>query len=290
MQIGALGDIHGEFGTVDELMKRHADVPLWLSVGDVASNAGEYFAPAAPLYWIKGNNEDFDFIEAARAGPPLATTLRYLPNGGPHQVGPWRVAALGGTFAPSWYHTPAAALPPSRGRKPTASSLKLGKSRDDKRRHFVRDEVVVCKGLKHVDLFMTHEAPRPFYPAGRRVDAGKTVINEALTGMRRPMFRSETRSRAHVSATDWSIGIGSSMRARVRAARRRSRTLMSVASSTPERNSPIVMTEMPRRSGSRSTRIVRPISLAMKRLVSAIPVVTQEDDLVHVPGLEVVHV
>jgi len=184
MQIGALGDIHGAFDTVDDIMKRHADVPLWISVGDVASNDGEYFTPRAPLYWIKGNNEDFDVVAAAIAGRPPAPMLHYLANGGPHQVGPWRVAALGGTFAPSWYHTPAAALPPSRGRKSAAAPLKLGKSRDDKRRHFVRDEVLVCKSLPNVDVFLTHEAPRPFYPAGRRIDSGKTVINEVLTAMR----------------------------------------------------------------------------------------------------------
>jgi len=184
MQIGALGDIHGEFETVDDLMKRHADVPLWISVGDVASNDGEYFSPRAPLYWIKGNNEDFDVIAAALAGTPPALRLNYLGNGGPYQIGPWRVAALGGTFAPSWYHTPAAALPPSKGRKPMTASIKLGKSRDDKRRHFVRDEVLLCKGLKNIDIFLTHEAPRPFYPAGRRIDSGKTVINEVLTSMR----------------------------------------------------------------------------------------------------------
>ena len=63
-------------------------------------------------------------------------------------------------------------------------SLKLGKSRDDKRRHFVRDEVVACKALTDIDVFLTHEAPRPFYPAGRRIDAGKTVLNEVLTAMR----------------------------------------------------------------------------------------------------------
>jgi hypothetical protein len=40
MQIGALGDIHGEFGIVQELMNRHAEVPLWVQVGDVASNEG----------------------------------------------------------------------------------------------------------------------------------------------------------------------------------------------------------------------------------------------------------
>ena len=184
MVIGALGDIHGAFDTVDSIMTRHPDVPLWISVGDVAANDGEYFTPVAPLYWIKGNNEDFDVVAAAVAGHSPAPTLHYLANGGPHQVGPWRVAALGGTFAPSWYHTRAAALPPSRGPKRNATSIKLGKSRDDKRRHFVRDEVMACKALQDIDVFLTHEAPRPFYPAGRRIDAGKTVINEVLATIR----------------------------------------------------------------------------------------------------------
>ena len=183
MQIGALGDIHGAFDTVQDIMARHPDVQLWVSVGDVASNDGDYFVPITPVHWIKGNNEDFDVVAEATVGRSPAPTLHYLPNGGPHQVGPWRVAALGGTFAPSWYHTQAAQLPPSKGRKATAASLKLGKSRDDKRRHFVRDEVVACKGLKNIDLFLTHEAPRPFYPAGRRIDAGKTVLNDVLAAM-----------------------------------------------------------------------------------------------------------
>ena len=184
MQIGALGDIHGAFDTVDDIMKRHPDVQAWVSVGDVASNEGEYFTPIAPLYWIKGNNEDFDVLAAAAHGErPLPPTLCHLPNGGPYQVGPWRVAALGGTFAPSWYHTPAARLPPSRGSKTAAVSLKLGKSRDDKRRHFVRDEVIALKNLRNIQVLLTHEAPRPFYPAGRRIDAGKTSLNNVLASM-----------------------------------------------------------------------------------------------------------
>ena len=185
MQIGALGDIHGEFETVQSITQRHADVPLWVCVGDVASNDGEYFQPAAPFYFIKGNNEDFDVLAASVKGEPLAPNLHYLKNGGPHIAGPWRIAALGGTFAPSWYNTPASALPPSKGRRASGGgSLKLGKSRDDKRRHFVRDEVVACKALTNIDLFMTHEAPRPFYPAGRRIDAGKTVLNDVLAAMK----------------------------------------------------------------------------------------------------------
>jgi hypothetical protein len=164
-------------------MARHPDVLFWVQVGDVASNDGAYFAPPRPLYWIKGNNEDFDVVAAAMNGTPPSETLCYLHNGGPHRVDGWRVAALGGTFAPSWYHTPVAALPPSRGRRAAGATLKLGKSRDDKRRHFVRDEVNACKALQHIDVFLTHEAARPFYPAGRRIDAGKTVINEVLTAM-----------------------------------------------------------------------------------------------------------
>ncbi len=184
MIIGALGDVHGEFDTVLDIMGRHPDVPLWVCVGDVASNDGAYFSPPLPLYFIKGNNEEFDVIAAAITGRPIAPTLHYLANGGPHLVGPWRVAALGGTFAPSWYNTPASQLPPSKGKKSASASMKLGKSRDDKRRHFVRDEVLACKAVKDVDLFLTHEAPRPFYPAGRRIDAGKTVINDVLAAMK----------------------------------------------------------------------------------------------------------
>jgi hypothetical protein len=125
-------------------------------------------------------------IAAAIEGHPPAPNLNYMRNGRLYHVGPWRVAALGGTFAPSWYHTPAAALPASKGRRPTSSStsVKLGKSRDDKRRHFVKEEVLACKALTGIDVFLTHEAPRPFFPAGKRIDAGKTAINDVLTAMR----------------------------------------------------------------------------------------------------------
>lgn len=184
MQIGALGDVHGAFEAVNDIMARHPEVPLWVQVGDVASNDGSYFVPIRPFYWIKGNNEDFDIVAAASSGESPAPTMHYLPNGGPHPVGPWQVAALGGTFAPSWYHTPAAQLPHAKGSRAHAGTAKLGKSRDDKRRHFVREEVVACKALNGIDVLLTHEAPRPFHPGGRRLDAGKTVINEVLAAIR----------------------------------------------------------------------------------------------------------
>jgi uncharacterized protein len=94
-----------------------------------------------------------------------------------------RVAGLGGTFAPTWYDTRASELP-----SPGARGLQTpGRPRvkDDKRRHFVREEVEACKALREIDVFMTHEAAKPFraFPGGRGPDAGKSQINEILAAM-----------------------------------------------------------------------------------------------------------
>jgi Icc-related predicted phosphoesterase len=64
--------------------------------------------------------------------------------------------------------------------------------RDDKRRHFVREQVEACKRIPGVDVFMTHEAARPFVIVdeprqGRksfRRDAGKPAINDVLASMK----------------------------------------------------------------------------------------------------------
>jgi predicted phosphodiesterase len=178
MLIGAVADIHGNFEALDRAIARHPDVPLWICVGDVASSAGNYPEPRAPLYWIKGNNENFDRIAAWDAGREPAGNLHYIRNGTSVRVGPLMVAGLGGTYAPTWYETPADGLP----RRP----------KDDKRRHFVREEVERCKRLGVVDILMTHEAPRPFIVVDpprpgatpRRREAGKPPINDVLAALR----------------------------------------------------------------------------------------------------------
>jgi uncharacterized protein len=165
---GALGDVHGDFDSVRLIMGRHQEIPFWLSVGDIADAEGRYQAFPAPLHFIKGNNEAFD----ALAGGQLPANLYYLPNGTLRTVGGVRVAGLGGTFAPSWFDTPASTLPHPRKRTSKATELA------DKRRHFVREEVDACKAMDRMDVFMSHEAPRP-YRVGR-MDAGKTPVNEVL--------------------------------------------------------------------------------------------------------------
>jgi calcineurin-like phosphoesterase family protein len=174
MRFGALGDIHGDFDSARRIMRQHPGVPFWVSVGDVAGEHGHYEPVDAPLHFIKGNNENFDRLAAG----DLPANLHYIRNAQLTTGTPGvRVAGLGGTFAPTWYDTQASDLPHPIKSSLTATTLA------DKRRHFVREEVEACRTLRDVDLFLTHEAPRP-YRVGKGIDAGKTPVNEVLAAMR----------------------------------------------------------------------------------------------------------
>ena len=195
MFFGAVGDLHGDFDALDRVMARHPEVAFWVCPGDLAAEDGTYPHPRAPLYWIKGNNEDFDFVAAQPAGAGTLPNLHYIPNGISVQAHGFVLAGLGGTLAPTWYESRAADLP-SRSAKPRSGAGRRGPAReavgagrrapatkDDKRRHFVHEEVEACKALQNVDIFLSHEAARPF-PLPRVKDAGKTPINEVLSAMR----------------------------------------------------------------------------------------------------------
>lgn len=195
MLFGAVGDLHGDFESLNRVMARHADVAFWVCPGDLAAEDGAYPRPRAPLYWIKGNNEDFDFVAAQPAGGGTLPNLHYIPNGLSLQVHGLTLAGLGGTFAPNWYESRAADLPPhasmprsGAGRRADAhEAVGAGRgapgAKNDRRRHFVHEEVDACNALQGVDVFLSHEAARPF-PLPRVRDAGKTPINEVLSKMR----------------------------------------------------------------------------------------------------------
>ena len=170
MVFGAVGDLHGDFDSLDRIIARHPEVAFWVCPGDLAADDGAYPRPGAPLYWIKGNNEDFDFVAAQPPSSGTLPNLHYIPNGFSVQVHGFTLAGLGGTFAPTWYDKP-------------ASALRRLSPRDDRRRHFVHEEVEACKALQGVDVFLSHEAARPF-SLPRVKDAGKTPINEVLSAMR----------------------------------------------------------------------------------------------------------
>jgi hypothetical protein len=170
MFFGAVGDLHGDFDALDRMMARHPEIAFWVCPGDLAADDGAYPQPRAPLYWIKGNNEDFDFVAKQPAGGGTIPNLHYIPNGISVKSHGFTLAGLGGTFAPTWYDK-------------STSELRRLSPKDDRRRHFVQEEVEACKKLQAVDIFLSHEAARPF-PLARVKDAGKTPINEVLTAMR----------------------------------------------------------------------------------------------------------
>ena len=169
--------MHGDFEAARRIMSQHPEAAFWLCVGDVADDQGRYEPLPAAVHFIKGNNEGFDALADGR----LPANLNFLPNAVLRTVDGVRFAGLGGTFAPTWYETAAAALPhPKRG---TSRATELA----DRRRHFVREEVDACARLGSVDVFMTHEAPRPFVvgTGGKRgIDAGKTPVNEVLAALK----------------------------------------------------------------------------------------------------------
>ena len=173
--IGALGDIHGDFAAARRIVARHPEVPIWLCVGDIATDSGIYESIGAPVYWVHGNNDNFDAIAAGE----LPDDLCYIPNGTVVEIGV-RVAALGGTFAPTWYESDPADLPhPKKG---SARATALADAPPLRPRH-----VEACKALRGKSTScLTHEAAKPFRPAagGRGPDAGKAQINEVLAAMK----------------------------------------------------------------------------------------------------------
>ena len=178
MIIGAVADIHGNFDALTRAMARHPEVPLWMCVGDLGQPQRR--VPGDARRRCTGSRATTRTSTGSReweAGRPGAAAPSLHPERHGRAGGPLTVAGLGGTFAPTWFDTPAGALPHT--------------PKDDKRRHFVREEAEACKRLEGVDILMTHEAARPFILVDerggrrepRRRDAGKPAINEVLAAL-----------------------------------------------------------------------------------------------------------
>src|SRR6056297_207010 len=117
---------------------RAADADVALQLGDLL----HYDLPI-PTYFIAGNNEDFDTIDALRHGRVESSAVRnvHLLAGEVAEVEGLRIAGLSGNFAPTQYERPRPNL------------------HGERRRHFVREDVEEVKRLDDVDVLLTHEAP-----------------------------------------------------------------------------------------------------------------------------------
>ena len=171
--VAGVGDIHGRFHRVEAWLDaleqaRGRPVDLVLAVGDVeafrhaddhrrktvkrlmpaefAEYADGARAMKRPLYFIAGNNEDFEALHDAPEGLQLAPNVHYLGRAGLKELHGLRVGYLSGIHAPRFYEQP----------------LKRPRSLDTAKQagYFRAPEVEKVSALRDVDLLLVHEWPR----------------------------------------------------------------------------------------------------------------------------------
>lgn len=136
-----LGDAHASDPDLrDRLLAAYdaADEDVALQVGDLM-----YYDLPIRTYFVAGNNEDFDVIDALRHGRIRSSTVENvrLLESTVVTVDGLLIAGLSGNYAPSKFDQPRSAL------------------YGDRRRHFVSADVERAKQLESVDVFLSHEAP-----------------------------------------------------------------------------------------------------------------------------------
>jgi lariat debranching enzyme len=168
-----VGDIHGRFHRVEAWMDaleaaRGRPVDLVLAVGDVEAfrrpddhrrKAAKRAMPAEfaeyadghqrmkrPLYFIGGNNEDFEALHDTPEGVELAPNVHYLGRAGLRELKGLRIAYLSGIHAPRFFEQPL--------KRPT--SLDTAKQAG----YFRAPEVEKVTSLRDVDILLVHEWPR----------------------------------------------------------------------------------------------------------------------------------
>jgi Icc-related predicted phosphoesterase len=129
-----------------------------LQLGDL-----ECYELPAPTWFVAGNNEDFDVIEALRAGETAGTDNVHLLASTVATVDGVRVAGLSGNHAPTKYDLPRTELSGER------------------RRHFTREDVEQAAALSDVDVLLAHEAPTGLLSYG--YDPGCEHVDELLEAL-----------------------------------------------------------------------------------------------------------
>ncbi|MFB6124576.1 MAG: metallophosphoesterase [Halanaeroarchaeum sp.] len=156
-----LGDAHA-----NKADRRRALFAAYRTSGaDIALQAGDLFYYDLPVetYFVAGNNEDFDVIDALRHGRVRSEGVRnaHLVASEAFDLEGIRVAGLSGNYAPTQFEKPRTEL------------------YEDRRRHFVQADVERALALEDVDVFLAHEAPHGT-PVSEDYDVGCRHIDEIL--------------------------------------------------------------------------------------------------------------
>jgi Icc-related predicted phosphoesterase len=155
-----LGDAHAEQPHRREALRaayRESGAEVALQAGDLG-----WYALPAQTYFVAGNNEDHDVVEALRRGerPPTVSNATLLASSVVTVAG-LRVAGLSGNYAPTRYDHDRSQLVA------------------DRRRHFTHEDVERALELEDVDVFLTHQAPHGL-PVAEEYEVGCTHVDSIL--------------------------------------------------------------------------------------------------------------
>lgn len=145
--------------------------PYRIEEPDVALHVGdlEYYNLPVPTWFVAGNNEDLDVIDALRSDAGSkgvhnahldgVRNANLLVSTGTNINGR-RIAGLSGNYAPTQYEK-------------SRSDLE-----GDRRRHFTHEDVKRAASLEDIDIFLTHEAPTGLFWYG--YDPGCEHVTDLL--------------------------------------------------------------------------------------------------------------
>jgi hypothetical protein len=168
--VGLLGDAHGNFNVIFDIIKNNPNVKRWFQVGDLGGESVSYPAFPSIFHFIQGNHENWDYIESLKK----YTSPLFLRNGSVTRFeildSSFSVGAFGGNYSSNAYTTPTNKL--------------LGR----KRRFFTSDDYdsLIFQDIRQkakdktcfIDILLTHEAPSPFKKS--IVDIGVSKVTELI--------------------------------------------------------------------------------------------------------------
>lgn len=162
LQVGDFG-VWADPNRIDRATRHHegaGDFPEWLR---------ENRAAPRPTVFIKGNHEDFVWLDAEQDAEVLPG-LTYLRNGSTvdihdHVAGTIRVGGVGGCYGPSDYRR------------------RSGRLQGYARRHYTSDEVERLANAGSVDIVLTHDAPSGVRFERHRRGAGYISEAAGLDGL-----------------------------------------------------------------------------------------------------------
>ena len=174
MRIVTIGDIHGDYQKLEEILSStFAD--LYLQVGDFVGSKfhkeenEEYIPISKPIFFVPGNHELFSELETYNKLEKdkvveIKKNLWYIPLGHYFTFRGIKIAGFGGNFSKKRYEWDRKQL------------------QHDRRKHYTKTDFENALSLERCDILLTHEPAIPF--EWRGADAGSPIVTSLIHHLR----------------------------------------------------------------------------------------------------------